>query len=164
MPLENRKLFSLAQAQENRERLRANSRKFVLTNGAFDLLHPGHLFFLQEAARLGDLYVALNSDESVRELKGPSRPILKEMYRAYALSRLEDVKGVVIFRTKRLTEEIRKLKPDIYVKAGDYSLGKLDPGEREALEEVGAEIMFLEFLPTFSTSALIARIKAAGEI
>ena len=88
MKLKIPKLLSLAQARKIRARLRRGGRKFVLTNGAFDLLHPGHLSFLEQASRLdGDLYVALNSDRSVRALKGAARPILSEMHRAYALGR-----------------------------------------------------------------------------
>jgi len=110
------------------------------------------------------LFVALNSDRSVKALKGPLRPILDERCRAYNLAQLRAVDGVVIFRRPRLTREIRALKPDIYVKAGDYTLATLDSEERTALESVGAKIMFLPFLRGFSTTALIARIKAAGEI
>jgi len=165
MTLENPKLLSLAQARRERARLRRKGGKVVLTNGAFDLLHPGHLFFLQAASRLGgDLFVALNSDRSVRALKGPARPILPEKQRAYALGRVEGVKGIVIFRRPRLTREILALRPDLYVKAGDYSLESLDPGERAALEKVGAEIRFLPFLPGFSTTKLIARIRAADGV
>ena len=108
--------------------------------------------------------MALNSDRSVRSLKGPGRPVLGERHRAYALGQLAGVKGIVIFRTKRLDREIRRLKPDIYVKAGDYTVGRLDPGEREALRQVGAKIRFLPFLAGFSTTRLIARIRKAGGV
>ena len=164
MKLENPKLLSLAGAAKLRAGMRRRGRKFVLTNGAFDLLHPGHLYYLEKAARLGDLFVALNSDRSVKALKGAERPILGEKQRAYALAQLAGVKGIVLFRRKRLTSEILALKPDIYVKAGDYTLDKLDPGERAALERVGAKIRFLPLLPGFSTTKLIARIRAAGNI
>ena len=163
--LENPKLFTLPQAMAEREALRRAGQRVVLTNGVFDLLHTGHLYSLQRARQCGDaLFIALNADESVRAIKGPSRPVQSEQERAYALAALAWVDGVVIFRTPRLTEEIRALRPDVYVKAGDYTLEKLDPGERAALQEVGANIQFLPFLPGFSTTQLIARIKAAGEI
>ena len=140
----------------------------MLTNGVFDLLHPGHTSYLARARRLagrrGRLFVALNSDRSVRQLKGPRRPILDEKSRAYNLAQLQSVDGIVVFTRRRLTREIRALRPDIYVKAGDYTLATLDPEERAALEAVGARIRFLPFLPGFSTTALIARIKAAGGI
>ncbi len=165
MPLENPKLMSLTDAVAWRERLREQRRRLVLTNGVFDLLHTGHLYYLRQARALGDaLIVALNADASVRALKGPTRPVQAEEQRAYALGALSFVDGIVIFREPRLTPEIRALRPDLYTKAGDYTLDKLDAGERAALQEVGADIRFLPFLPGFSTTALIARIKAAGEV
>lgn len=164
--LENPKLFpSLDAAVAARGRLRASGKSVVLTNGVFDLLHTGHLYYLQRARALGDaLFIALNADESVRQLKGPHRPVQNEEQRAYALAATWFVDGIVIFRNKRLTAEILALQPDIYSKAGDYTLEKLDPDERRALETVGAKIDFMPFLPGFSTTDLIARIKAAGEI
>jgi rfaE bifunctional protein nucleotidyltransferase chain/domain len=163
--LDNPKLFSLEGAVARREALRAAGKRVVLTNGVFDLLHTGHLFYLQQARALGDaLFIALNADASVRALKGPTRPIQSEEQRAYALGALACVDGVFVFRTPRLDAEIRALRPDVYTKAGDYTLEKLDAGERTALQDVGAEIKFMPFLAGFSTTALIARIKAAGEV
>ena len=163
--LENPKLFTFAAAVAHRAALRAAGKKVVLTNGVFDLLHTGHLYYLQQARAQGDaLVVALNADASVRALKGPLRPIQAEELRAYALGALTCVDAVFIFSTPRLDAEIRTLAPDVYCKAGDYTLEKLDPGERSALESVGARIEFMPFLTGFSTTALIARIKAAGEI
>jgi rfaE bifunctional protein nucleotidyltransferase chain/domain len=163
--LDNPKLLSLPAAIAWRERLRAAGRKVVLTNGVFDLLHTGHLFYLRQARALGDaLVIALNADESVRALKGPSRPVQTEEQRAYALGALACVDAVVIFRSPRLTAEISALQPDVYCKAGDYTLEKLDAGERTALQAAQARIEFMPFLPGFSTTALISRIKAAGEI
>lgn len=165
MELSNPKLFNLTVAVGRRQQLREAGRRVVLTNGVFDLLHTGHLYYLQQARALGDaLFIALNSDESVKQLKGPLRPVQSEMERAYALAALACVDGVVIFRAKRLTKEILTLAPDIYVKAGDYTLEKLDAEERAALEKVGARIDFMPFLPGFSTTGLIAKIKAAGGI
>ena len=106
----------------------------------------------------------MNSDRSVRQLKGPLRPILDEKSRAYNLGQLRSVDGIVIFTRRRLAREILALRPDIYVKAGDYTLATLDAEERAALEAVGARIRFLPFLPGFSTTALIAKLKAAGEM
>jgi rfaE bifunctional protein nucleotidyltransferase chain/domain len=163
--LPNPKLMTLAQAVEARAALRRAGRKLVLTNGVFDLLHTGHLSYLQQARGLGDaLYIALNADVSVRQLKGPTRPVQGEQERAFALGALACVDGIVIFSAKRLTEEIRALAPDVYAKAGDYTLEKLDPEERAALQQAGAAIRFLPFLPGFSTTGLIAKIKAAGGI
>jgi rfaE bifunctional protein nucleotidyltransferase chain/domain len=160
--LPNPKLFSLTVAVGRRVQLREQGRRVVLTNGVFDLLHTGHLHYLQQARALGDaLFIALNSDESVRQLKGPLRPVQSEAERAFALAALACVDGVVIFRQKRLTHEILAIAPDIYTKAGDYTREKLDPDERAALEKVGARIEFMPFLPGFSTTSLIAKIKAA---
>ena len=165
MNLDNPKLRNLSTAIAWREELRRSGRRVVLTNGVFDLLHTGHLYYLKQARALGDaLIIALNADASTRALKGPSRPLQDEMQRAYALGALECVDAVVIFGAPRLTAEIHALKPDIYCKAGDYTLEKLNPEERAALESVGARIQFMPFLPGFSTTNLITRIKAAGEI
>ena len=163
--LANPKLLALDAAVARRAQLRAAGKKVVLTNGVFDLLHTGHLYFLQKARSLGDmLFIALNADASVRALKGPSRPVQNEEQRAYALAALACVDAVFVFSTPRLDAEIRALQPDVYCKAGDYALDKLDPGERAALEKAGTKIEFLPFLPGFSTTNLIAKIKAAGEI
>lgn len=165
MTLDNPKLRTLSETVAWREQLRREGRRVVLTNGVFDLLHTGHLYYLKKARELGDvLVIALNADTSVRALKGPSRPVQDELQRAYALGALACIDGIVIFREPRLTAEIRALRPDVYCKAGDYTLEKLNPEERGALLEVGARIEFLPFLPGFSTTNLIARIKAAGEI
>ena len=99
----------------------------------------------------------MNSDASVRSLKGPDRPVQDEGQRAAALATLPEVDTIVIFGTPRLDREIRALAPDVYCKAGDYTLEKLDPGERAALLEVGARIEFMPFLPGHSTTALIAQ-------
>jgi D-glycero-beta-D-manno-heptose 1-phosphate adenylyltransferase len=163
--LDNPKLHSLPAAIAWREQRRAAGQRVVLTNGVFDLLHTGHLYYLQQARALGDaLLIALNADASVRALKGPTRPVQTEEQRAYALGALACVDAITIFREPRLTAEIRALRPDVYCKAGDYTLEKLNAEERAALQEVGADIKFLPFLPGFSTTNLIARIRAAGEI
>ena len=168
MKLPNPKLLTLRRAVRLRRQLQRRRGKFVLTNGVFDLLHPGHTSYLEQARRLagrrGCLVVALNSDRSVRQLNGPLRPILDEKSRAYNLGQLRSVDGIVIFTRRRLAREILALRPDIYVKAGDYTLATLDAEERAALEAVGARIRFLPFLPGFSTTALIAKLKAAGEM
>lgn len=163
--LQNPKLYSLEAAVRLRAEYRLAEKKLVLTNGVFDLLHTGHLYYLQQARALGDaLFIALNSDASVKALKGPLRPVQTEEERAYALAATWFVDGVVIFREKRLSSEIHALRPDVYSKAGDYTLEKLDPEERKALQHVGADIRFMPYLPGFSTTELIAKIRAAGEI
>lgn len=135
----------------------------MVTNGCFDLLHTGHLYYLQEASHFGEaLWVLLNSDESVRLLgKGVGRPFQSEWERAYALAALAAVDGVVSFQTERLTKEIEALRPDIYVKGGGYSLETIDREEHTALEAVGADIRFLPLLEGYSTSGLVAKIQPA---
>ncbi|HEY4299696.1 MAG TPA: adenylyltransferase/cytidyltransferase family protein [Candidatus Didemnitutus sp.] len=166
--LKNPKLLTLRQAVAFRRRARRRGERVVLTNGVFDLLHPGHTSYLAAARRLagptGHLVVALNSDASVRVLKGPLRPILDEKSRAYNLAQLASVGAVVLFSTPRLDREIAAIEPDVYCKAGDYTVATLDAGERAALEKVGARIRFLPFLRGFSTTSLIDRIKAAGSV
>ncbi len=156
------KLTTLDTFAPERERLREQSLRLVLTNGCFDLLHPGHVSFLQQARALGDrLVVALNSDSSVRALKGPSRPIYNETERAFALAALSCVDHLVLFSTPHLVAEIRMLGPEVYTKAGDYTLDTLHAREREALQEIGARIVFLPFLAGYSTSNLLRRIQNA---
>lgn len=137
----------------------AAGRRVVLTNGCFDLLHRGHISYLQQSAALGDLlFVAVNSDASVRELKGPDRPLNSERDRAYALAALRCVDVAFIFPGPRLNVEIATLKPDDYTKAGDYTLETLDPGERAALEAAGTRVHLLPFVQGHSTTSLIQRV------
>lgn len=157
------KLVDLKSAVAFRERLEAEGKRMVLVNGCFDLLHAGHIHFLQQAGKLGDaLFVALNSDASVRALKGPLRPVQPELERAYALGALECTDVLVLFHQPRLTGEILALRPATYAKAGDYTLETLDVDERSALQKVGADIRFIPFLPGFSSTALIQRITRIG--
>jgi D-glycero-beta-D-manno-heptose 1-phosphate adenylyltransferase len=156
------KLLVLEQAALLRESLHQQARKVVLTNGCFDLLHAGHIYFLQQAAECGDaLFIALNSDASVRALKGPTRPLQSQWERAFALSALACTHTIVLFEQPRLVAEIETLRPDVYAKAGDYALETLDASERAALEAADTQIRFLPFLPGFSTTDLLKRIASA---
>ena len=158
----NPKLLSLAAASALRARWRTEGRKVVLTNGVFDLLHPGHVHSLQQARALGDaLIVCMNSDASVRALKGPSRPIVNQEGRAFCLAGLACVDAVVLFETERLDAEIRALSPDVYAKAGDYAPDRLNPAERSALEACETALRFTPFLEGFSTTSLIAKMESA---
>jgi D-glycero-beta-D-manno-heptose 1-phosphate adenylyltransferase len=152
------RVFDFPTALAFRQQAAADGRRVVLTNGCFDLLHRGHISYLQQSANLGDfLFVAVNSDASVRELKGPDRPLNSEQDRAYALAALRCVDAVFIFPGPRLDAEISALQPDAYTKAGDYTLETLDPGERVALETAGTVIHLLSFVAGHSTTSLIAR-------
>ncbi len=138
----------------------AQGKKLVLTNGCFDLLHTGHVRYLEEARQCGDaLIVAVNSDASVRELKGPDRPLNNELDRAEVLAALRCVDHVTIFTGKRVTDVISLLRPAVYAKGGDYTLETLDSGERAALDEVGAEISLLQLVPGRSTTVLLERAR-----
>ncbi len=136
-------------------------RRLVFTNGCFDLLHPGHVRYLQQARALGDaLLVALNGDISVRALKGPARPINSEHDRAEVLAALACVDYVTIFHTERITDLARTIRPQVYAKGGDYTVESLDPGERAALQEVHAEIRILPLVPGKSTTSIIEKWKS----
>jgi len=138
----------------------AAGKKLVLTNGCFDLLHTGHVRYLEEARRCGDaLLVAVNSDASVRELKGPSRPVNGELDRAEVLAALRCVDHVTIFTGKRVTEVIHLLRPAVYAKGGDYTPETLDPGEKATLDEVGTEIRLLSLVPGRSTTSMLEKAR-----
>ena len=152
------KLKSLPELAAISAQFAAEGRKLVFTNGCFDLLHAGHVRYLQQARALGDaLLVALNGDASVRALKGPTRPINSEDDRAEVLAALGCVDYVTLFHTERVTELVRTIRPQVYAKGGDYTVASLDPGERGALEEVGTEIRILPLVPGRSTTATIAK-------
>jgi D-glycero-beta-D-manno-heptose 1-phosphate adenylyltransferase len=138
----------------------SSGQRLVFTNGCFDILHVGHIRYLAAAKELGDvLVVGLNSDESVRQLKGPDRPINSEADRAEILAALSAVDHVVIFQELRVSRLVTLLKPDLYVKGGDYSVDSLDRGEVDALRSVGAEITIVPLVPGRSTTRLINAIQ-----
>lgn len=141
------------------QRANAKGERIVLTNGVFDLLHVGHLRCLQFSRSLGEkLIVCVNSDAAVKELKGPSRPIVSEADRAEMLLGLKCVDHVLIFHEKRLGRIIKLLSPDVYCKGGDYSLETIDASEHEALEEVGTEIHFYSTVAGKSSTNLISKM------
>src|SRR6266566_8181388 len=153
------KIIDMDELAARAEVLRAAGKKLVVTNGCFDLLHVGHVRYLQAARTLGDLLaVGLNGDRSVRELKGNGRPITAESDRAEVLAALQCVDLVTIFPQTRATQFIAAIKPAIYVKGGDYSSETLDEEERAVLKEVGAEIRLIPFEAGYSTSRLIEQI------
>ena len=156
----NAKIVDLGELSNRSENLRAAGKKLVATNGCFDLLHIGHVRYLQAARALGDLLVVgLNSDYSVRELKGSGRPIMTEIDRAEILAALECVDLVTIFPEMRATRFLAAARPAIYVKGGDYSSETLNEEERAALKEIGAEIRLIPFESGYSTSQLLEQIR-----
>lgn len=145
---------------EWREELGREGKKLVLTNGCFDLLHVGHVRYLQEARALGDaLVVALNGDASVRELKGEGRPVNNAEDRAELLCALECVDRVVVFDEKRATRVIEAIRPHRYAKGGDYTPESLNPEEKAALDAAGTEIHILSLVPGKSTSATLKKMQ-----
>ncbi len=152
-------VLSWEEARAWRASLRAAGKRLVFTNGHFDLLHVGHLDYLEAARALGDaLCVGLNSDASTRALKGPSRPFIPQEERARLLAALACVDAVVVFDSPTAEELVAALAPDIYVKGGDWNLTTRIPPEAQVARALGAEVRFLPYLPEHSTTALVERI------
>jgi len=138
---------------------RSQGQRIVLTNGCFDVLHKGHTRYLNQAKQLGDiLVVALNSDASVRRLKGPDRPINTEADRAAVIAALSCVDYVTVFDTPTASPLIRRLRPEVYAKGGDYTPEMLE--ETGAVEECGGRVAILDYVAERSTSAVVNRIRA----
>jgi len=157
------KIVGLEELSQRSKQLRAAGKKLVATNGCFDLLHVGHVRYLQAARALGDLLaIGLNGDRSVRELKGKGRPVTGERDRAEVLAALQCVDLVTIFPEMRATQFIGASHPTIYVKGGDYSPETLNEEERALLKEIGAEIRFIPFEAGYSTSRLLEQICKSG--
>ncbi len=141
---------------------RGHHRRIVFTNGCFDVLHLGHTSYLRQARELGDLLVvAVNSDASVRRLKGPDRPVNAEDDRAAVLAALECVDYVTVFDDDTPIPLIRELRPDVYVKGGDYSPEML--AEAEVVQAYGGDVQMVGYVPAHSTTELVARIRAREE-
>ena len=155
-----KKLTSPEQLLSQRDNWRKNGKTVVWTNGCFDLLHSGHIESLEKARALGDiLLVGINSDRSVKKLKGGDRPICPEDDRARVIAALAAVDYVVIFDSLRCDRELALIKPDIWAKAGDYSPESLDLSERQAVESYGGKIVFTSFVEGLSTSLILKKIR-----
>jgi D-glycero-beta-D-manno-heptose 1-phosphate adenylyltransferase len=142
-----------------RAKMRAGGKKLVVTNGCFDILHLGHVTYLEAARNLGDaLLVGLNADRSVRELKGPTRPLNPEGERAAVLAALACVDGVCVFSEKAATRFLSVAQPDIYAKGGDYNLASINPEERSVVEQSGGKILIIPLVPGKSTTAFLEKI------
>ena len=153
------RILSRAELMSERARLRDSGQKLVFTNGVFDILHVGHVRYLAQARALGDaLVVAVNSDRSVRELKGKGRPLINEKERAEMIGALGVVNYVTIFDEVSPRSLIAELLPDILVKGGDYALDQIHG--REEVEAAGGRTVSLPFVEGASTSEIIERIKA----
>ena len=151
----------MEEACSKRDEIKKNGKTLVLTNGCFDLLHAGHVYSLSQASKLGDhLWVALNSDSSIKRIKGFERPIVNEIERAYMLKSLSFVHQVILFDSITLEKEIGILKPDFYVKSSDYNLDSINLLEKAALSKANTKIEFVDLLKGKSTTDLISRIKS----
>jgi rfaE bifunctional protein nucleotidyltransferase chain/domain len=150
------------------EQWKKDGKKIVFTNGVFDILHVGHVTYLQQAKSLGDvLIVGLNDNDSVRKLnKGPERPINDEQSRKKVLEALRAVDGVVIFKQETPLELIQHIQPDVLVKGGDYDPHQTDPSHKQYMvgsKEVrswGGSVQVIDFVPGFSTTSVVNKLKA----
>jgi rfaE bifunctional protein nucleotidyltransferase chain/domain len=153
------KIIAWEKLPEWRNQFRADGRKLVVTNGCFDILHLGHVTYLENARNFGDaLLVGINSDDATRQLKGAGRPVNSETDRASILTALQSVDGVCIFTDVAATSFLAAAQPDIYVKGGDYTLETLNQDERRAVESAGGKIVLVPFVPGKSTTGLLEKI------
>lgn len=154
------KIVSIDELRAERARLRAAGKRLVLTNGCFDILHVGHVRYLASARKLGDaLLVAVNSDRSVRELKGAGRPIMNEEERAELLAALGAVDYVTVFDDISPRALISEVLPDVLVKGGDYQLEEIHG--REEVEAAGGQVLSLPFIEGASTTSIVEKIRKA---
>ena len=153
------KIIAWDQLPAWRAALRASGKKLAVTNGCFDILHLGHVTYLENARNFGDsLLIGVNSDAAVRGLKGPTRPVNSETDRASVLAALQSVDGVCIFADTTATKFLAAAQPDFYIKGGDYTLETLNQDERRAVEAAGGKIILVPFVPGKSTTALLEKI------
>ncbi len=151
-------VITLEEAQARRIVLHVSGKKLVFTNGHFDLLHVGHLDYLEKARALGDaLFVGINGDASTTRLKGTGRPLVPAAERARLVAALQPVAAAILFDDDTASALIQALQPDVYVKGGDYRAKPLP--ERSTVEAYGGSVILIDTLPDHSTSALIARIR-----
>ncbi|MCX8155726.1 MAG: adenylyltransferase/cytidyltransferase family protein [Verrucomicrobiae bacterium] len=154
------KILSRSDLPAWRENLRRAGRRLAVTNGCFDLLHAGHVTYLEAARQTADaLLVAVNSDASVRRLKGPLRPINGEADRARVLAALACVDAVTIFDEPDARAVLELLAPEVYVKGGDYTLDTINQDERRLVEKLGGQVLILPGVPGLSTTHLLRRLQ-----
>ena len=154
------KIINIGKLKRTVEDLKKQNKKVVTTNGVFDILHIGHIRYLQKAKKLGDvLIVAINSDESVKKIKDPKRPLNNENDRAEALAALQCVDYVTIFDEQDPVKFLEKIKPDIHVKGGDYNINQII--EKGVVEENNGKIVLIPEIRGYSTTELINKILEA---
>lgn len=155
----SQKIIPWAKLAAWRETIRAQGRRLVVTNGCFDILHLGHVTYLEAARQQGDLLlVGVNSDAAVRELKGRDRPINLEADRAAIVAALACVDAVCIFEQRSALQFLTTAKPDVWIKGGDYTLDTINQDERRAVESAGGEVVILPLVPGKSTTKLLEKI------
>jgi rfaE bifunctional protein nucleotidyltransferase chain/domain len=153
------KIIPFASVAAWRAQMRTAGKQLVVTNGCFDILHAGHVTYLAAARALGDaLLVGLNSDASVRVLKGAGRPVNSEPDRATVLAALAAVDGVCLFEEVDALRLLAEVKPDIYAKGGDYTLDTINQPERRLIESAGGKVVILPGVPGRSTSNVLAKL------
>ncbi|MFH1613319.1 MAG: D-glycero-beta-D-manno-heptose 1-phosphate adenylyltransferase [bacterium] len=153
-----KKIKTLEELKNIVEKLKKNGEKIVTTNGCFDLIHPGHIKYLWQAKKYGDiLIVGLNSDTSIKKIKGNQRPILKEKARSLILASLSMIDYIVIFSEVTPIKLLKTLKPNIHIKGGDYIAEKII--EYETVKKFGGEVKIIQFIKGYSTTNLIKKIK-----
>ena len=153
------KLIPWEKLSEWRANLQASGKRLVVTNGCFDLLHLGHVTYLETARQKGDsLLVGVNCDRAVQELKGPERPVNTESDRASVVAALASVDAVCVFPAQTAAEFLKVARPDVYVKGGDYKLDTLNQEERRIVEEMGGKIIIVPMVPGRSTRGLVKKI------
>jgi len=143
------------------QKWRAANKKIIFTNGCFDLIHVGHLRTFNEAKKMGDLLVVgINSDRSVKALKGETRPLISEQERAELISALKPVDYVIIFDEMNASRLLDTIKPDVYVKGGDYTLDNLP--EKDSIIRSKIEVKFIPLVAGISTTELVKRVRQAN--
>src|SRR5574344_380653 len=153
-------LISQTAAKIIADEARKDSRRIVFTNGCFDIIHAGHVKYLAEAKKLGDvLFLGLNSDQSVRRLKGDSRPINSEADRASVLSALRSIDYVVVFGEDTPENIIRTIRPDVLVKGGDYKIENIVGAD--FVKSEGGEVVTIDFVDGKSTTKIIEKMKSS---
>lgn len=141
---------------EEREIIKQNNKTMILTNGCFDILHKGHITYLNEAKKYADyLWILLNSDNSVKKLKGQNRPINNQNDRKYVLENIKAVDKVIIFNQLNCSFWIDLIQPDFYCKASDYNLDNINHEQLKTLKDNNVKIMFMNFIEGYSTTKII---------
>lgn len=157
MKMTKEKIKSIEELKKIIENLKEQNKSIVTTNGVFDILHLGHIKYLKEAKKLGDiLIVAMNSDSSVKQIKGPERPINNQKVRAETLSALEFIDYIIIFNETDPIKILSEIKPNIHVKGGDYKINKII--EKDTVEKNNGKVVLIPKIKGYSTTDLINKI------